>query len=344
MSIKDEFLAKLKTQLDGWQVEVDELEAKAEDAADEIKAELEEQIANLKVKFTEGETKFNSMILALENRFMKDMEDIVAQTAVDGRKQVVLLSSGTDSFIVLAVLRWLIPERQIHTVTIRGIDNREATAAEMVASHFRTEHTVRTVSLDEIMANLHLVRGMGYHKLKKILSHVCYHLALSDCSVKGAYVYTGHGAGSLYGNKQRIYKKVDQIITEKGISEDEARTLLKSEYCATSQAAFLSGDTGTAGVHVAKIIGNLGATCILPYRDTRLQYLSNVPFSVIRPFDKAFVKNAVKRRYGLGAIADRQRMSVQDGTGLYDLLAERVRQLYPEIGPSVSDIARHLSA
>lgn len=61
MATKEEYLEKLKTQLDGWQAEVSELEAKASDALDDLKPEIDEQIANLRVKFAEGETKFNEL-------------------------------------------------------------------------------------------------------------------------------------------------------------------------------------------------------------------------------------------------------------------------------------------
>ena len=66
MSTKEEYLAKLKTQLDSWQVEVDALEAKASDAMDDMKPEIDAQIANLKVKFAEGEGKFNELADATE--------------------------------------------------------------------------------------------------------------------------------------------------------------------------------------------------------------------------------------------------------------------------------------
>lgn len=66
MSTKDEYLAKLKTQLDRWQVEADELEAKAKDATADMRAELDEQVANLRVKFSQGEVKFNELSDATE--------------------------------------------------------------------------------------------------------------------------------------------------------------------------------------------------------------------------------------------------------------------------------------
>jgi predicted nucleic acid-binding Zn-ribbon protein len=66
MATKEEYLAKLKTQLDSWQVEVNELEAKARDAVDDLKPEIEEQIANLRVKFGEGQVKFDELADATE--------------------------------------------------------------------------------------------------------------------------------------------------------------------------------------------------------------------------------------------------------------------------------------
>ncbi|ESS73959.1 hypothetical protein MGMO_8c00960 [Methyloglobulus morosus KoM1] len=66
MSTKEEYLAKLKTQLDSWQAEVGELEAKASEAVEDLKPEIEEQITNLKAKFAEGEVKFNELADATE--------------------------------------------------------------------------------------------------------------------------------------------------------------------------------------------------------------------------------------------------------------------------------------
>lgn len=74
MATKEEYLAKLKTQLDAWQVEVDELQAKASEATDDIRAEIDQQIANLRVKFTEGESKFDELADATEEAW-EDLKD-----------------------------------------------------------------------------------------------------------------------------------------------------------------------------------------------------------------------------------------------------------------------------
>lgn len=75
MATKEDYLAKLKTQLDSWQAEVSELEVKANDALDDLKPELEAQIANLKTKFAEGETKFNELADATEEAWEELKDD-----------------------------------------------------------------------------------------------------------------------------------------------------------------------------------------------------------------------------------------------------------------------------
>lgn len=78
MSTKEEYLAKLKTQLDSWQVEVDELQVKASEATGDIKAEIDEQIANLRVKYAEGETKFDELADATEEAWEELKDDAEA--------------------------------------------------------------------------------------------------------------------------------------------------------------------------------------------------------------------------------------------------------------------------
>ena len=100
MATKEEYLAKLKSQLDNWQVEVDQLEARAVEATDEIKAEINEQIANLRVKFSEGEGKFNELTDATEEAWeeLKDdaeaMFDKLAGEFQEDAKEAVATAQG----------------------------------------------------------------------------------------------------------------------------------------------------------------------------------------------------------------------------------------------------------
>lgn len=54
MQTKEEYLAKLKTQLDEWQANLEVLRAKAADASEDVKEKFEGQMAELKAKWDEG--------------------------------------------------------------------------------------------------------------------------------------------------------------------------------------------------------------------------------------------------------------------------------------------------
>ena len=283
-------------------------------------------------------------IVAMQDRFLDDMEAILAESASTGRKRIVMLSGGSDSFLLVAVLRHLLPDAPLHTVTVRGDDTPDADGADAVAGHFRTTHTVRRVTVDEIVAHLDLVRGTGYQRPGKVFSHICYHLALTSCDVAGATVYTGHGGDVLLGNKDHLYAGVEASAEAQGLSPDELRTRLKAEYYDRSQAAFFAGAGSEAGRHIASIVEALGGAIVLPYRDPRLAYVSRVPYEVLRPVEKRFVKDALRRRYGLGDIVERRRFSIQAGTGLYDSFRARLQELASAQGLSTPEIVARLSA
>ncbi len=61
MSTKDEYIAKLKTQLDEWSADIDELEVQAHLAKAELKDKYAVQIAELKAKRDEAEGKVSEL-------------------------------------------------------------------------------------------------------------------------------------------------------------------------------------------------------------------------------------------------------------------------------------------
>lgn len=67
MSLKDEYIAKLKAQLDEWSAEIDELEVKAHLAKADAKDKYQEQLAVLKTKRDEAKSKVNELQGAAED-------------------------------------------------------------------------------------------------------------------------------------------------------------------------------------------------------------------------------------------------------------------------------------
>ena len=61
MSTKDEYIAKFKTQLTEWEGDLKELQVKADNLADEAKAECDEQIVALKTRWEEGQAKLSEI-------------------------------------------------------------------------------------------------------------------------------------------------------------------------------------------------------------------------------------------------------------------------------------------
>ena len=67
MSKKDEYVEKMKKQLDGWSTDIDELQVKASLAKAELKTRYEEQIADLRKKRQEGESRLNQIKAAADD-------------------------------------------------------------------------------------------------------------------------------------------------------------------------------------------------------------------------------------------------------------------------------------
>jgi hypothetical protein len=67
MSKKDEYVAKMKKQLDDWSTDIDELQVKASLAKAELKVKYEEQITELRKKRQEGDSKLNAIKAAADD-------------------------------------------------------------------------------------------------------------------------------------------------------------------------------------------------------------------------------------------------------------------------------------
>jgi predicted nucleic acid-binding Zn-ribbon protein len=71
MSKKDEYVEKMKKQLDSWSTDIDELQVTASLAKAELKTKYEEQIADLRRKKAEGEAKLAQVKGAAEDSWEK---------------------------------------------------------------------------------------------------------------------------------------------------------------------------------------------------------------------------------------------------------------------------------
>jgi hypothetical protein len=93
--------------------------------------------------------------------------------------------------------------------------------------------------------------------------------------------------------------------------------------CGVLRTSLLERRTATSKSSHYQLVGDI----VLPYRDPRLAYVSRIPYEVLRPTQKRFVQDPLRRRYGLGDIVERRRASIHEGTGLYDSFKARLEEL-----------------
>jgi hypothetical protein len=130
--------------------------------------------------------------------------------------------------------------------------------------------------------------------------HICFELCLREHDVAGCVLYEGNGADVVQGSTgERVYRDAEKVALAEGISLDEART--RAEI-----AHYLDRRSDRRGTHSAIIFKQIaGAVPVTPFADQRFEYMSRVPYSVVSPLGKRFVKDGLRRRYGLDDIVER---------------------------------------
>lgn len=67
MEKKDEYVEKLKTQIDGWSAEIDKLEAKVKKTKSDARMEYENQIKSLRQRYDSAKAKITEIQQASES-------------------------------------------------------------------------------------------------------------------------------------------------------------------------------------------------------------------------------------------------------------------------------------
>ena len=79
MQTKEEYLAKLKAQLDEWQGDLEVLRGKAETATDDAKVKIHEQIAELRAKWDEGHARREEIKDAADDKWEEFKDEAEAK-------------------------------------------------------------------------------------------------------------------------------------------------------------------------------------------------------------------------------------------------------------------------
>lgn len=281
----------------------------------------------------------------LQQKYLHDLEATM-QKFSKFKKKVIMLSGGIDSLVMLAAARKIWPTADIQCVTLVGLDTYDSKKASATANYFNCKQHICQLTLDTVMPILISdLAGTGYLRLFMGLLDAYYECALrhGDLSLcKDADVFYGEGADGMYGSSGPFkYIRAGEVAAAEGITKDEARTRLKAQYLADK---FKKRGKGAEGdVIMRAVTERCGGHAVLPYLDRRYKYVEELPFSVIDPNNKTWVKEATRIRYNLPPeMVNRKRVAFEIGTGLYYLAESELQRLYPELGKSVNKIVTHL--
>ncbi len=284
-------------------------------------------------------------VSALQNRFLEDVEAIVREQSLSAhRHRYVLLSGGIDSLVMVAVNRHLWPDNELETITIRGHETEDLQGAQLVADHFGTVHHVFDLSVDTIVDSIDRLRGAGYVTMGRLMFHLSLELCLETFDLRDSDVYTGLGANYIFGYKPQIYQDAEELARKEACSLEEIRNRLKTAFFQSAKEHF-TGQRSTSMI-LGNIVRRMGGNLVQPFLNQRLQYIQRIPYSVINPLNKnkGFVKEALRRRYGLGDIVERPRIGLQTGTGLKEELGTALMASYGHLGDSPHAIAMQLTS
>ncbi|MGI9458445.1 MAG: asparagine synthase-related protein [Pirellulales bacterium] len=235
----------------------------------------------------------------------------------------VMLSGGIDSFMLLSALMQKYKPEQVTALIIRGVSTPDYTKAQTAAKYYGVESRVTQLCIDDYLNSTHLCRGTSDISLFQLIFRIAAHAALSQVNIKGCPVYEGDGADSLYGNQSPfIYLASNDVAESQGVTKDEAREILRRQHRHKNMTGKC---TGTAKLF-AEVTRQFGGTPVQPWVSGEFEYILDVPLSEFRGPKKKWVCDGLVSEWGVnrGLVDTRSRISMQQGTGFYDLLSKEI--------------------
>lgn len=258
----------------------------------------------------------------LQERYLNQLVEITDEARrFRDKPPLVLLSGGTDSFVLLALA-----VRQYGTVkamTIMGDqETKDIRLAREAAKMFDVPLDIVRISFEDILANLQLVRGTNLRSPYSLQFIIVHNLAFSRYDIREYDVLQGDGADSLYGSTGPFtYKEVPDLMRKHGWTTDEARTFCKQRYFHEG-IRIGRGD----GNRFIALVEKFGGNPIQPYRSEQVRWVNDLPWSIVRPHTKGFIRDALRDVWNVDAGAPR-RIAMQLGSGQYQTL----KALLPEL-------------
>jgi len=243
-------------------------------------------------------------------------ESIEAQRKYKKNPPIIMLSGGVDSMILGAIAKTVYGE--VISLTVAGKNTPDIQVARKTAYHLGIENIIIQVSYNEIMKGLESAKGRNIKNVFSLLFYLMFQSAFKKYPVKHFDLLQGDGADSLLGSTSSfIYMKCAEIAEKENITKDEARTICKQKFFQDSMRL----KRGTADLFKS-IANEESANAVQPFRDPKVFWVNDLPYSLSRP-DKKLLHREVIKKLGYNP-KNVKRVTMQQGTGFYEVMKQNL--------------------
>ena len=268
-------------------------------------------------------------------KFLDDLKKII-KTESKHQSKVLLLSGGIDSFLLLVLLIDLFDIKNITTYTISCKETYDKFWSIKTTEYFDVKHYIYILSPEKIYNNIHLAYNTNLTKTFYFYDYILLKLLFSHFNIKNSDIFWGEGADRLYGSTNKfIYfntRKLSQINKWDIIS---TKNYLKTQFFQKPQSKDIS--------IICELMRENGNNVISPYRHKEISWVNKIPFDIISPQNKRFVKDALVKYYYLPKnFVNRKRTWMELGTGGYKEFENYLKTKYGYISKNLNSITKYL--
>ena len=157
-------------------------------------------------------------------RYEKDLVSIISKNRKFKKPPVLMLSGGIDSMMLGTVLKKHFDLKQTFSFA-SVLDTNDIIQSQKSAKSLGVDNKLIVIPFDEIIENLHLVRGKKIDSVNSLMCYLMFKLGLQKAKVNNVDVLNGDGADGLLGSlKSFTYIDTPYIMRKYTVSDNLART------------------------------------------------------------------------------------------------------------------------
>ena len=266
-------------------------------------------------------------------KYIDDLKYIISRDIkFKDKPPVLMLSGGVDSMLLGCILKEFYGLKD--SITVGCVkDTHDVKVSQDTAEKLGINNNLVLTTLEEVLDNVFLCKGKNIKSLFNMVYYLTFKLCLEKVNVKGLDLVQGDGADTLLGSLQVfMYKDTPHYMKKYNVDKDTAKTMIEQQYYADAIDPTKDAKKGSGHLFV-EIAQELGANPIMAFKHPDiLRWVNDVPYSFARPDKKTLPKEVIKY---LGYNPENVKRTIMEkGTGIYEIVGERVMQMTGKTNPN----------